>query len=524
MSTAKKIQDTKKAVIVKRNPRQSAKKSIDVPVSAISDTGTSDVTNEVNINVRNPVPLELENRYAFSPGGNKYIPFLTEQNDDCYGFDTFFNLLLALRSQSSTLGSVLNSKTDFIIGDGFYWKGEDDKKKDKEWKSFYKRINPKESANSLLKKIVVNYLNFGNSPIEIVRGETGGERWLHVYAKNQLDCRKSWPDGNNESEAMIISRWFRKRGYMNLTQKYNIRIPFYEMGDGANDESGCWIQDKTNNQNVPVPPVWRTALWLKNDFPGYDHYGLPDWIESMIDAELEYAGSVYNHDNLKNGMHIGGMLHIAGNITPDEKKKFARDLVNTFTGKGKGLRTMVVASNDNVTNSKWEPFSTHQEGSYLELDSTIKDKIIMANKWDGAFLGNKDGMTKAKSGAYLNELYQQKIKTVIKPIHRVIKDGFIVPLCEIANDWLGTDWDSDNLDIQVSNLFNDTTEASTTVNGGVLLLNVLKEVGNGILPHANAVNFLVLKFGMEKHIAEGLVNGIKVILPKNKTSSVIETV
>ncbi len=484
-----------------------------------------DVTNEVNINVKNPVPLELENIFGFSPGGNKYIPFLTSTDDEYYGFDTFFNTLLELRQQSSTLDAVLDSKTDFSCGDGIYIKGVDVTKpsfKDEEWKSFVKICNSEpEGLNSVLRSVIVNYLTFGNSPIEIVKGSTGGKKWIHVYSKNQLDCRKSWPDGNNESTHMIISRWFRKRGIMNLTQKFNITIPFYKAGPG--NKKNYWMEDFTDNQGVKIGKgIFRTALWLRNKYPGYDHYGLPSWIASLINADLEYAGSVYNHDNLKNGMNIGGILMVDGNLSNPEQKKLANDIRKTFSGKGRGGRTMVSASVDNINKQDWKPFNTHKDGSYIDLDVNSANKIIMANKWDGAFLGNKDGMSKAKSGAYLNELYQQKIKTVIKPLHRIIKDQFLVPLCEICDEWLGTNWSEYDLDIQVSNLFNDTTEASTTVNGVVAMTNILKLVSTGALPHKNAVKLISLKWGMEIHDAEEIVNGIQVIQAKQVNEDIQE--
>lgn len=497
-----KIKGNIKTIVNKKNTRQ--------------EEDENDVTNEIQINVRNPIPLELENTFGFSAGGNKYIPFLTQSEDSVYGFDTFFNILLQLRTQSSTLDAVLDSKTNFSVGDGIYIPGVDPaKKQDKVWNNFVKICNSEsESLNSVLRSCIVNFLTFGNAPIEIVKGETNGKRWIHVYSKNQLDCRKEWPDGNNESNAMIISRFFRKRGYMNLTQKFNIRIPFYKSGPG--NKKLFWIEDTTNNQGQPIGKgIFRTSLWLRNKYPGYDHYGLPSWIASMVNAELEYSGSIYNYDNLKNGMNIGGILTIDGNVSVTEQKKFARDLVKTFSGKGKGGRTMVAASVDGINKTNWKQFDTHKDGSYIELDLNSVNKVIMSCQWDGAFLGNKDGMSKAKSGAYLNELYQQKIKTVIKPLHRIIKDGFLLPLCEICDEWMGTNWMDYNLDIQVSNLFNDTTEASTTVNGYIALTNTIKMVAEGSLPHANAIKLICMKFGMELHDAEEIINGI-VVTPKIK--------
>lgn len=470
-----------------------------------------DIINEVNIDVRNPVPLELENTFSYSPGGDRYIPFLTQYDDACYGWDTFFNTLLELRLQSPTLDAVIDSKVNFTIGDGVYIADVDyQKNPDPSWDAFVKVCNSEsEGLNSVLRSVISNYITFGNAPIEFVRGTTGGKRWLNVYSKNQLDCRKAWPDGNNESTAMIISSWFRKRGVMNLTQKFNIRIPFYRIGDGSKDH--MWMEDTTNNQGKKTgKAVYRTAVWLRNKYPGYDHYGLPAWISAMINAELEYSGSVYNHDNLKNGMNVGGILSVDGNLSTPEQKRLARDLRNTFAGKGKGGRTMVAASTDSISKTDWKPFNTHKDGSYIELDRNCIEKIIMANQWDGALIGKTDGVSKAKSGAYLNELYQQKIKQVIKPLHRVLKDGFFAPLKEIADEWLGTSWSDHDIDIQVSNLFKDTTEAATTVNGVVALTNVIKLVATGALPHKNAVTLVSMKWGMSTIDAEAIINGIKV--------------
>lgn len=512
------------AITVIKKPATKQAKAIEPKTTSARDTGASDILNEVKINVRDPVPAELDNTYTYSSGGGtRYIPFLTNCDDDCYGFDTFFNVLADVRKQSATLDAVLKSKTSFALGDGAYVAGVDiQKNPDKVWNNFMKSCNSNgESFNAVLAELLSNYLTFGNAPVEIVRGTTAGKKWLHVYALNPLYCRKMWPNNFNESEAIVKSRFFMKRGILNLTQKMNTIIPLYRMGDGTKDR--YWYKDGTDNQDNPVKPVERTSLWLKQKYPSYDHYGLPEWIGSLIQCDLEFRGAVYNLDNLRNGMNVGGILTVAGNLSVPEQKKLAKDLNNTFSGIGKGGRTMVAASTDTINSAKWEPFSVHKDGSFIDLDQLCINKIITANSWDGAFLGNKDGMTKAKSGAYLNELYQQKIKTVIKPYHRIIKDSFFKPLAEIADDWLGTDWSSYDIDIQTQNLFNDTTEASTTVNGVVALTNILKLVGEGVLPHENAKNLIAMKWGMTVDEAGKIVDGIKVI-PKSQPPIVTETI
>lgn len=499
-----------------RNPKNNQKKLGGQKNNSTAEADTPDVTAEISINPNEPIPLELENIFSFSAGGNKYIPFFAG-NCKFYGNNGFFINILNWRKESTTQNACIISKTNYAIGDGLYLNGVDDKKLQgpeyTAWREFIKRCNPQpEGLNRVLKQIFDNFFTFGNVPIEIVRGTVANKKFLYVYVKNTLDCRKSWPNGNNVSEAMIVSRFFRKPGVYNQTEKFNIRIPFYKMGPGKKD--AMWIEDKTDNQNKPVGKgVFRTALWLKNDFPGYDHYGLPSWLPSMRNAMLEANGAQFNLDNIDNNMVVGGVLVLAGNVTQAEAGKIANTITKKYTGKGKTGRTIVVASEDGITDSKYTPQSTHKEGSFIELDRLSTNKIVTANEWDESFLGGHDGASKAKSGAFLNELYQQKIKTVIKPVHRIIKDDFIAPLCEIADEWLGTQWSKYDIDIQISNLFDDTTEASTTVQGLNALLTIIDKVSSGALPVDNAIKLVMMKYGMDKTEAGAIFNGIVVTKP-----------
>lgn len=479
-----------------------------------------DVTAAVRLDPHNPIPLELENKFGFSPGGNLYIPFFAG-SDKFYGFDNFFINILQARQQSTTQNACVIAKTKYTTGDGVYATENSEKaENDQLWQSFTKSSNAGgQSLNKILKDIVENFYTFGNVPIEIVRGQVGGKRFLYVYVKNTLDCRKAWPDANGVSNAMIISRFFRKKGVMNLTEKFNVRIPFYRSGAGTKSE--YWMKDtmaKGNKDGDGIPPdnipngikVERTALWLKDDYPGYDHYGLPSWLSAQLWTMLEYECGHFNLDNINNNMNPGGMLILQGSLTDIEVNKLARNINKQYTGKGKIGRQLVVGSEEGIQDSKYTPFNTDKNGSYQELINLCRDEIISANEWDGALLGKGEKGTMGKGGSYLNELYQQKIKTVIKPVHRLIKDDFLTPLCEIADDWLGTNWSSYDLDIQVTRLFDDTTEATTTVNGINAFLKVVEMVRSGAFPLDAAVKFVSARFGLSEKDAKEQLGNIEV--------------
>ena len=497
-------------------------------VHAGTDRG-GDVTAEVKIDPHNPIPLELENVFGFSPGGNKCIPFFNGE-DKFYGYNAFFINILRARQESNTQNACIISKTKYTMGDGIYIDGKDAKgKDDKKWSDFTKRANVDgKNLNTVIKEIADTFYTFGNVCIEIVKGEVMGQRFLYVYCKNILDCRKAWPDENNTSNAVVISRYFRKSGVYNLTQRFNIRIPFYRSGPGLKDK--YWLKDAMAKPNpekdgsmltgdIPANgiKVYRTAIWIKDDFPGYDHYGLPSWLPSLIFGKLEYESAFFNLDNLDNNMNPGGALTVSASMTDPEVTALSRKINKQYLGKGKRGRIVVVAAENGVESSKFTPFNVHKDGSYLDLVNTSREEIITANEWDGALIGKAEKGTMGKGGGYLNELYQQKVKTVIKPVHRKIKDEFLTPLCEIADEWLGTDWSSYDLDIAISNLFDDTTEATTTVNGMTAFMSIVKLVSTGSWPLDAAVKFVADRYGMDEKTAQEMLGDIQVTPPTQTT-------
>ncbi len=479
------------------------------------------VTAEVKLDAHNPIPLELENVFGFSPGGNKFIPFFAG-SDSVYGYNSFFINILRARQESPTQNACIVAKTRYTIGDGIILNNSADKKgsDDKAWTEFARRCNVDGKAlNTVLREVFDNLYTFGNACIEIVKGEVGGRRFLHVYCKNTLDCRKAWPDENNTSNAVVISRWFRKPGVYNLTQRFNIRIPFYRTGPG--NKSKYWVPDAMAKENpakdgttltgdTPAngTRVWRTAIWIKDEYPGYDHYGLPSWLSSLVFGKLEYESAYFNLDNIDNNMNPGGMLTVASSMSEEEVTKLSRKLNRQYLGKGKKGRLLVVASENGVESSRYEPFSTIKEGSYIDLVNISREEIISANEWDGALIGKSEKGTMGKGGSYMNELYQQKIKTVIKPRHRQVKDELLTPLMEIADEWLGTKWSNYDPDIQVSNLFNDTTEASTTVDGINSFLEIVKLVSTGAWQADAAGKFIAARYGLEEKQAREMLGKI----------------
>jgi len=456
------------------------------------------VSAEVKLDPKNPIPLELGNIPFYAVNGAAYIPFLDKS-------DNFLNTLLEARLQSVTQNACIVTKTNFSIGDGVQIKNlKEGEKPDPNWENFIKYTNTKrQNFNAVVRLILENLLTFGNVPIEIVRGTTNGKKFLYVYAKNALDCRLEWPDANGDVNNLIVSRYFRKKGILNLTEENCTKIPLYKAGPGS--KAKYWYEDPKRRG------IQRTAIWLKNDIAGYDNYGLPSYVPAIVYEMLEYNGASFNLDNLDNNMIVGGALVLAGNLSQDEASRLGKVIIDQHTGKGKRGRVAVFASEEGITNSKFESFDTHKDGSYIEMDDKAMQKIILANEWDATLAGLSSSNSLGKGNGYLNEVYQQKLKTVIKPIQRVIIDSFFGPLMEIADDWFGGQWSKYELDFQTTKLFNDTTEANTTVKGIEAFLDVIRLVASGAWELEAATNFVAARFGMTVTEAAAQLGKIKIV-------------
>ena len=470
----------------------------------------SRVTNKVTLDPRNPIPLELGNIPLSSVDGRRYIPFLSPK-------DNFFNTLLEARLQSTTQNACVVTKTNYTVGDGVVIRNLKDKQvADPQWLEFFKYSNNKRQGfNRVYRTIVETFLTFGNVPIEIVVGSAGKKKFLNIYVKNQLDCRLEWPDKNFEVNNLIVSRFFRKQGSVTLTEENCTAIPLYKAGPGTKDK--MWLEGK--DADGKPTGVKRTAIWLKNDVAGYDYYGLPSYVSALINELQEYQGGRYNLDNLENNMTIGGMLILTGNLSEDEASKVSDTIINQHSGEGKRGRVAVVASEEGIDNSKYISYDTHKDGSFIELDDKAMQKIIFANEWDSVLAGLPSGGGLGKGNGYLNEVYQQKLKTVIRPLHRLIHDSVIVPLCEIADAELGTKWSEYEIDVQTSNLFDDTTEANTTVKGIEAFLKVVEMVATGAWTVDAATKFVSTFWGKTETEATAMLGNITVV-PNIKVNNI----
>ncbi|WP_313215011.1 hypothetical protein [Soonwooa sp.] len=376
-------------------------------------------SNVATLDVANPIPFEPTGTSAAFLSFSKkrrYLPFLEPK-------DNFFQLLLEAKMLSPTNSSCVNSKTNFCIGKGVYLKESEDS----DFKKFIKRVNNKgQNLNKVLKSVFSNHFSFGNNFVEVIRGSIGAKKFVYLINRPILECRLSEPNEDDICETVFISKKFKRKGAWTLKEDEAVELPIY-----YGDEDMEWFTDESGFEHC--------IIHIKNEFSGYDHYGMPDNVSSLPWQILEYKTARYNLDIIENNLIVGGIVFLEGNVSQEEGKKVGQDIIYSHTGDGKRGRWTVVTGGKGIANSSLQQFNTGGEGSFLKLDENVESKIIDSNNWDSALYGQHQSTGIGNGGfAYLSAVFETKNKTVIEPTQNLIKEDLLNPFFEIYDNWMGT--------------------------------------------------------------------------------------
>lgn len=448
--------------------------------------------NKIKLNPENPIPYEVGGNAFTMLAGEQYIPFF--QPDD-----RFATTLLEARLLSTTHSSCVNTKNLYLVGNGVKITNlKPNQQADQQWLDFVaKANNRRQSLNRVFYRAFDSFQTFGNTPLEIVIGTTAGKPFMYLYSLNFQDTRLAPPnEKTGEYEWLIVSKRFRQKGILGEVKKEK-KIPIYKTNRA--DEKANWLKDGN---------VQRTIVFVKNEVAGYDAYGLPSSVASLIYQVIEYSGGRFNLDNLDNNMVIGTAIFLKGGVTQAEADRIGSTMVKRHTGKGRIGRTMVFASENGIDDVETVQMEVNKEGSYKDLNSICESKIIMANDWDAILAGLKHESSLGKGGGYLKEVYEQKLKSVIIPTQHMMLEEVMPTLVEIAKNHLNADWAGYEFGFEPIQIDNKTSEVSTSVNGLQAFLDIVALVGSGVYPLDAAVKLVSACYGISEQEAKERLGNI----------------
>jgi len=337
-----------------------------------------------------------------------YIAFLTEGDSLLWTINEVYN-------NSPTTRSIIRQKATLTIGDGFTaFKGRRsglfqgltkassevvDVAELEALNDLLEQVNTEgESLLDVAYKCALEFITYGNAYFGMARTEDGVYGYNIPFVKGRVSEKKPGDVG-----------------YVGINEDWKIK----SFTDGTVERLPLWPAWEKDEDGIE-----RTVIHLKDYAPGFDYYGLPEWISALLYAELEYRISKFNSSKFDNGFMPSGLLQMFGAVSPEEAKDIVNEVHKQFTGTGKNSGLLVQVLSDETYKAVFTPFEKTNEGEFLQLSQISAQAIVSAHRWTMSLAGFA---TAGQLGT--NEQIRMEFEiaqnSVIKPIQEMILSAVV---------------------------------------------------------------------------------------------------
>lgn len=317
--------------------------------------------------IANPVPT-TENK-DFKEQRTDWVPFFKDSSN------LYINDLALRYRRTATLNSIINSKVNYSVGKEFKYKQNNEEVEadtlDEAFASFVDMANvDMQGLREVYKDALFNWICFGNVYLHIVRTSSNNQESKNIFV---IDSTKVRIDKARKT-AFISAYW---KDIKNNESYNNSDYPVIK--------KELWNKDIYTTQNDFI-------IHLKRSVPEYDYYGLPDYIATLKDCDIEYKVDTYNLDRLENGFFPSVSITQVGNppegMTP---KEYVTKLKDSYTGEGKAGKMVVQLVDDKDTAPIIQEFSGVKEGEFQALEESAAKGIIKGSRFFPQLAGIEQG-------------------------------------------------------------------------------------------------------------------------------------
>ena len=363
---------------------------------------------------------------------------------------SFLKSMMASLSNSTTLGNVINQKVSMTMGNGFT-----------PYKSDSKNIPILEIFRSMLKKLTVGENGVDDMNTIIGDVNLNHETLEEVILKVSTDW---WAFGNAMVELVKTTRDKKPVVYIYHIPLHKAAIHKANSNNiiksiGVADNWDVITGTDTEVREIPIYPDFstkatgdfegeRSAIHIKNYFPGFFYWGLPSNIASRFWAEIEYRIPKYNITKFKNGFVPSAILQFFGSLSKTEAKKMVANIEGCFTDTGKNNKMLIQILSDEKYKLDATILEDSSDGNYMDLSKLASQGIITGNNWTMSLAGFATGGKLGSNQQIISE-FEFVTNTVIVPGRRVIVDKIVSPFIKesaIANPSIK------NIGLKISNM------------------------------------------------------------------------
>lgn len=313
----------------------------------------------------------------------------------------FFEDLIKLKKGSTTQTRCINTRADFIAGEGFSYE-----EKNAELHEFFQKMNPKDTGNDVLKKIAKDYALFRGFALQVVWGETG-DSIAEVYYQRFKSVRSG--KMNDEEE---VEEYYLCRDWSNPTKHRPKPIPAFNPNTASSKavQLFYYYEESEDIEYYPEPDYWPATPYM------------------ALEADLaEFHGA-----NVANNFALGNILTVpdepqaTNEMSAEEvKKMFLKDIEDRFVGpRAKKLMVLFGISGENAAQMLSYAAQNNDTlyGTYTEM---CRQEILTANAITSPVVVGLPGTgSLGGNGNELRAAYELYYNTVIRPDQVTIIEVF----------------------------------------------------------------------------------------------------
>ena len=328
-----------------------------------------------------PLPIYKEVK------GKDYI-FYGERND-------YPNYLLRIYNNSAKHNAIVTGKVDYICGNGWGVKSEDEMEKAKVFGMIDKVNRNQESLNELTNKLVTDLTIFGGYYLQVIWTKATGE----IAELYHVDYYKVRTNADN-SEFYVSDNWIKN-------DNVNPRPDF-----------------ETYPAFDPNNPTGSQILYFKEYRAGVNTYSLPDYRGAISYIELDISIGEYHLNTINNGMFSSKLINLnGGKVSQEEEDRIEKQFQNKFSG-SKNAGKFMLAFNDSKEN---EPSIIDLSGTELDkhfdlLNLTVQQEIFSGHKITSPMLFGIKTEGQLGGRSELRDAYQLFQNTYVNAKQRALEE------------------------------------------------------------------------------------------------------
>ena len=328
-----------------------------------------------------PLPIYKEVK------GKDYI-FYGERND-------YPNYLLRIYNNSAKHNAIVTGKVDYISGNGWAVKTDDEMEKAKVFGMINKVNQKEESLNELTNKLVTDLTIFGGYYLQVIWTKATGE----IAELYHVDYYKVRTNADN-TEFYVSDNWIKN--------------------DNVNPRPDFETYPAFNPNNTTGSQI----LYFKEYRAGVNTYSLPDYRGAISYIELDISIGEYHLNTINNGMFSSKLINLnGGKVSQEEEDRIEKQFQNKFSG-SKNAGKFMLAFNDSKEN---EPSIIDLSGTELDkhfdlLNLTVQQEIFSGHKITSPMLFGIKTEGQLGGRSELRDAYQLFQNTYINAKQRALEE------------------------------------------------------------------------------------------------------